>query len=102
MPSKSFFGYAKPTFHYELLSTSLRQPVTVPQTESVTLLLPQEMGMAPSETIKVGANVKTGQRLSWNDSSGPSVVASVTGTIKKVTGYIGDYGRKYTAITIAR
>lgn len=102
MPSKSFFGYAKPTFHYELLTTSIPQPATVPQTDSVTLLLPQEMGMEPSETIKVGANVKTGQRLAWTDSSGPSVVASVTGTIKQITGYIGDYGRKYTAITIAR
>ncbi|MEJ2154424.1 MAG: hypothetical protein P8X96_03750 [Desulfobacteraceae bacterium] len=100
MPSKSFFGYAKPAFHYELLSTTLPQPVPVPPAGSVTLLLPQEMGMKPSETIKVGAKVKTGQRLAWNDASGPSVVASITGTITKIAAYVGDYGQQYTAITV--
>ncbi len=101
MLSKSFFGYAKPAFRYELLSTALPQPIPVKATDSVTLLLPGEMGTKPSEIIKVGAGVKTGQRLSWDDQSGPSVVSTVTGTIKKVEAYTGDYNRKSTAITIA-
>jgi Na+-translocating ferredoxin:NAD+ oxidoreductase subunit C len=101
MLSKSFFGYAKPAFRYELLSTTLPHPVPVTATGGVTLLLPQEMGIKPSETIKVGASVKTGQRLTWDDQPGPSVVSTVTGTIRKVEAYIGDYNQKFTAITIA-
>ena len=102
MLSKSFFGYAKPAFRYELLSTTLPQPVDVPTPDTVTLLLPRELDAEPSETIKVGAGVKTGQRLCWNDQPGPSVISSVTGTIQSIAAYTGDYGRKYTAIKIAR
>ena len=102
MQSKSFFGYAKPAFRYELLSTTLPQPLHVPPPDTVTLLLPRELDGAPSETIKVGADVKTGQRLSWNDHPGPSVISSVTGTIQSIASHTGDYGRKYTAIEISR
>jgi Na+-translocating ferredoxin:NAD+ oxidoreductase subunit C len=101
MLSKSFFGYAKPAFHYELLSTTLPQPIPVPATDGVTLLLPQQMGIKASEIIKVGASVKTGQRLAWDNQPGPSVVSTVTGTIQKVEAYIGDYNQKFTAITVA-
>jgi electron transport complex protein RnfC len=72
----------------------------VPAADSVTLLLPGEMGMEPSETIKVGNRVITGQRLAWDERSGPSVLSSITGTIIKVEAHTGDYGKKYTAITI--
>ncbi len=100
MLSRSLFGYASPAFRYELLSTTIPQPVSVPASDSVTLLLPKEMGMEPSETIKVGNRVTTGQRLAWNGQSGPAVISSVTGTIQKVEAQIGDYGKKFTAITI--
>jgi electron transport complex protein RnfC len=102
MLSRSLFGYASPAFRYELLSTTLPQPVSVPATDSVTLLLPREMGMEPSETIKVGNRVTTGQRLTWDDQSGPTVLSSVTGTIQKVEAHNGDYGKKFTAITVAQ
>jgi electron transport complex protein RnfC len=100
MLSKSFFGYAKPAFSYELLTTTLPQPITVPTADTVTLLLEREMGITPSEIIKVGNKVKTGQALTWDDSPGPAVTSTVTGTIQKVAAYIGDYNKKYTAITI--
>lgn len=102
MLSRSLFGYASPAFRYELLSTTLPQPVSVPATDSVTLLLPREMGIEPSETIKVGNRVTTGQRLAWDDPSGPAVLSTITGTIQKVEAYTGDYSKKYTAITIAQ
>jgi electron transport complex protein RnfC len=102
MLSKSFFGYTKPAFRYELLSTTLPQPIQVPIPETVTLLLPRELDAVASDTIKVGARVKTGQCLSWGDASGPSVIASVTGTIQSISAQTGNYGRKYTAIEISR
>jgi electron transport complex protein RnfC len=100
MPRRSLFGNANPAFHYELLSTTLPQPVSVPAADKVTLLLPGEMGMEPSETIKVGNRVATGQRLVWSDPSGPAVLSSITGTIIKVETQFGDYGKKFTAVTI--
>lgn len=102
MLSRSFFGYAKPAFRYELLSTALPQPITVPAADSVTLLLPREKGITPSKIIKVGEKVKTGQLLTWDDQPGPAVVSTVTGTIQKVEAYIGDYNKKFTAITISQ
>jgi len=101
MLSKSIFGYAKPKFNYELLSTSFPQPVTIPRPANATLLLPREMGPAPSTQLKVGTRVRTGQRLTWDDAPGPSVIASFTGQITAIAPQLGDYGRKYTALTIA-
>jgi electron transport complex protein RnfC len=100
MLSRSLFGYASPAFRYELLSKTLPHPVSVPATDNVTLLLPREMGMEPSEAIKVGNRVTTGQRLAWDDQPGPAVLSTITGTIKMVETYTGDYGKKYTAVTI--
>jgi electron transport complex protein RnfC len=101
MLSRSFFGYAKPAFRYELLSTTLPRPIAVSATRSVTLLLPREMGITPSDNIRVGANVKTGQLLTWDNQPGPAVISTVTGTIEKVEAYLGDYNQKFTAVTIA-
>lgn len=100
MLSKPFFGYAKPKFNYELLSTKLPQPVAIAMPSTVTLLLAREMGPKPSSLLKPGTRVQTGQRLSWDDQPGPAVVSTVTGKIKSLTPYLGDYGKKYTAITI--
>lgn len=101
MLAKSFFGSPKPAFRYELLSTKLAQPMAVSPPAQVTLLLPKEQPSTPSNIIKVGEAVKTGQKLSWSDDAGPSVVSSVTGTISAVGSQLGDYGQKYTAVTIS-
>jgi Na+-translocating ferredoxin:NAD+ oxidoreductase subunit C len=100
MLSKSFFGYTRLAFRYELLSTSLPQPVAVGLPNTATLLLPGEMGPAKSETIKVGARVKTGQRLNWDGAVESSVISSVTGTISSVDSQIGNYGQKYIAVKV--
>ena len=100
MLPKSLFGSPKPAFRYELLSTALPQPLTMALPKTVTLLMPSEQGAQKSEIIKVGAKVKTGQKLSWDGQTGPAVVSSVTGTIASISNYLGDYGRKYTAITV--
>jgi electron transport complex protein RnfC len=101
MLSKPFFGYTKPKFQYELLSAALPRPATVALPATATLLLPREMGPNPSPMLKPGARVLTGQRLTWDESPGPVVISTVTGTIKGLSAHLGDYGRKFTAITIA-
>ncbi|KJS31497.1 MAG: hypothetical protein VR64_11310 [Desulfatitalea sp. BRH_c12] len=84
-----------------MLSTALPQPLTITVPPKVTLLLPREMGPEPSAALKPGTRVRTGQRLTWDDAPGPSIVSSVTGTIQAIAPQLGDYGRKFTAITIA-
>jgi len=101
MLSKSFFGSARPVFHYELLSQRPAQPLAIALPQKVTLLLPGEMPQTRSDIIRVGAKVMTGQKLSWNEEEGPYVVASASGTILAVATHLGDYGRKFTAVTIA-
>ncbi|MDA8140491.1 MAG: 4Fe-4S dicluster domain-containing protein [Desulfobacteraceae bacterium] len=101
MLSKPFFGYAKPKFNYEQLSTQLPRPTAVATPATVTLLLPRAMGPKPSTLLQPGTRVKTGQLLKWDEAPGPGVVSSVTGTIQAIGPYMGDYGRKYTAVTIA-
>jgi electron transport complex protein RnfC len=102
MLSKSFFGYTRLAFRYELLSTTLPQPVDVGVPKTATLLLPGELGLGKSETVKVGARVKTGQRLAWSDAAESSVISGVTGTISSVDSLIGNYGQKFIAIQVTR
>ena len=56
MLTKPIFGYAKPRFNYELLSTRLPEPVPMGMPATVTLLLPREMGPAPSPKLKPGTD----------------------------------------------
>jgi Na+-translocating ferredoxin:NAD+ oxidoreductase subunit C len=100
MLSKSFFGYTQPAFRYELLSTTLPHPVAVAAPQTATLLLPGELRSGTSKTLKVGAKVKTGQRIAWDDQAGPGVVAGITGTITSIKAHAGHYGRKFTAIEV--
>ncbi len=102
MLAKSFFGYTRPAFRYELLSTTLPQPVAIAVPSTATLLLPGEMGPGTSETIKVGAKVKTGQRLTEGPAPSPSVISSISGTISDIQPQTGNYGQKFTAITVAQ
>jgi Na+-translocating ferredoxin:NAD+ oxidoreductase subunit C len=102
MLSKSFFGYTRLAFRYELLSTTLPQPVDVGPPKTATLLLPGELGPTQSDTVKVGARVKTGQRLAWDDATESSVISSITGTITSVDSQIGNYGKKFIAIKVTR
>jgi electron transport complex protein RnfC len=100
MRPKSFFGYAQPFFHYELLTAKPPLPMPISPASDVTLMLPGEMGAIGSDQIRVGYTVKSGELLQGRDSVGPAVLSSVTGTIGAIADFTGDYGRRYTAISI--
>ncbi len=98
---KPFFGNFNFAFNYETLNARLPQPVAVPTPAAITLLFPGELNSNQGQEIKIGAKVKTGQLLiGENDQAGSAVVSSVTGTIKSVGAYAGDYASQYTAIAI--
>jgi electron transport complex protein RnfC len=106
MIKRSFFGIGKPKLSYALVSDEV-QELKIPK--SVTLLL-RDDDPGAGGGIEVGADVKTGQRLSKSPESPDYVVSSVTGTISAVFPYAGTFGQIYpyggklgqpcTAITI--
>ena len=98
--TRSFFGFSKPGFEYELLTDTLPVPEEIATPPTVTLLLPEALKKLDSGLIKIGDKVKTGQRLVLHEENGTCVISSVTGTISSMTPFIGDFGKIFTAIII--
>lgn len=99
MLKRSFFGLSKPTFHYELATDAVADPVTIPIPETVTLYVKKELKRT-SSNLKAGTAVKTGQRLVLDNGDDTCAISSVTGTISAVEPFLADYGRAWTAVTI--
>jgi electron transport complex protein RnfC len=99
MRKRSFFGLSKPSFHYELATGAVADPVAIPTPETVTLYIKQELKRT-SGSLKVGTPVKTGQRLILNEGDDICAISSVTGTICAIAPFLADYGRAWTAVTI--
>lgn len=99
MRKRSFFGLSKPCFNYELATGGTAEPVTIPTPKTVTLYIKQELKRTGS-ALKVGATVKTGQRLVLNEGDATGVISSVSGTVSAITPFLADYGRSWTAVTI--
>jgi electron transport complex protein RnfC len=100
MRSKSFFGMGQPGLEYTPVPAGIHRPEPIQPAGPVTLLhlRPPEEKAVP--TLKIGAAVKTGQKLSLYGTS-DYVTAPVTGTISALAPFPGSYGRSYTAVTIA-
>ena len=98
--TRSFFGFSKPCFEYELLTDTLPVPEEIAAPATVTLLLPEALEKLDSGLIKIGDKVKTGQKLVLHEKSGACVISSVTGTISSITPFIGDFSKIFTAIAI--
>jgi electron transport complex protein RnfC len=99
MRKRSFFGLSKPCFHYELATEAVADPAAIPIPQTVTLYIKQELKRTNC-SLKVGAPVKTGQRLVLNEGDEACAISSVTGTICAIAPFLADYGRTWTAVTI--
>jgi electron transport complex protein RnfC len=99
MRKRSFFGLSKPAFSYELATDIVAEPVAIPTPETVTLYIKQELKRTNS-SLKVGAAVKTGQRLVLNEGDDSGTISSVSGTISAIAPFLADYGRSWTAVSI--
>jgi electron transport complex protein RnfC len=75
-------------------------PESLPQPPSVTLYHPGEFRTGDAARFKVGDRVRTGQRLALYEEEPAAVICPVTGTIVSLSPFTGDFGRKYTAVTI--
>jgi electron transport complex protein RnfC len=99
MRKRSFFGLSKPCFHYELATEAVADPAVIPIPQTVTLYIKQELKRTNC-SLKVGAPVKTGQRLVLNEGDEACAISSVTGSICAIAPFLADYGQTWTAVTI--
>jgi electron transport complex protein RnfC len=97
MMKRSFVGFTKPRLRYSTAPNPVKE---LPVPRQVTLLLPQAAGGNGSGTLKIGQAVKTGQRLSSSPDGETYVISSVTGTVSGLAPYVGNGGRRHTAVTI--
>jgi electron transport complex protein RnfC len=101
MLKKSFFGLVIPQFEYERLPAILPEAEKVAASKTITLFHEKNSDQNPAASIQIGDKVTTGQKLSLFADDPAYVIASVTGTVSAISPHTGDFGKTYTAITIA-
>jgi len=101
MIRKSFIGLRTPQFEYPTLTGKLPEPEELPPPSEFTLLIEDAYERRDPEMLKKGEPVKAGQRIGHSSASTAYGVSPVDGNIVAVAAYMGDFGRAYTAVTIA-
>ncbi len=102
MRKKSFLPLLSSRLDYRTFAGLPPEPEVLTAPASVTLYHPGDFRTGPEVRFKVGDPVKTGQRLALYDDEPGFVVSPATGTITALSPFTGDFGKKYTAVTIDR
>ncbi len=99
MIKRSFFGFAKPNVQYERADIfPMRQEIPAPA--QVTFLADVPYERADLLTIQTGDAVGSGQKIQPVNGNPAYVTAAAGGVISSISSHIGNFGKKYTAITI--
>ena len=101
MLKKSFLGLTNFRIEYELLPVKAPEPEKVAATKTITLFHPKNGDQSAAPAFQTGDRVKTGQKIALFTDDPAYVISSVTGTISSMSPYTGDFGKMYSAITIA-
>jgi Na+-translocating ferredoxin:NAD+ oxidoreductase subunit C len=97
MIKKSFIGLVKPRIDYTILTDLDPALMEVSKPSQVKLLLERPLEKGNGE-LKNGDMLKTGQTISTGKDA--VAISPVTGTVSELSGWTGDFGRNYTAVTI--
>ncbi len=97
MIKRSFIGLKKPRLEYTTLQGSPPAFKEIQTPGKVTLLLEIPFEKKNGQ-ITAGESVKTGQAVSA--AKDVVSISPVTGTVSNVTDWPGDFGRKYTAVSV--
>jgi Na+-translocating ferredoxin:NAD+ oxidoreductase RnfC subunit len=87
-------------FQYALLPQSPLPAEAIASTGKATLLIDQTFEKKSDVDLSEGDTVQTGQKLAPFKDSEAYVVSSVTGQIRAIYPYPGDFGKTYTAFDI--
>jgi len=103
MNKKSFFHFTKRCPQYTPLTVTPADMVTIPIPKKAVLLCDRPFDpYCPPETllIRIGDEVKTGQRIAAYRDPDTYVVSPVTGRISSISSHTDDSGRSWTSISI--
>ncbi|MBW2030934.1 MAG: 4Fe-4S dicluster domain-containing protein [Deltaproteobacteria bacterium] len=102
MPTRPFFGFAKPKLTYTLIQeTEIPDIVDIPEPKRTILLLTHEVEeKGEGLTIRPGQEVKTGQKITCGEDSRSYLISPVTGSVSHISNYEGYLGRVYPAISV--
>jgi electron transport complex protein RnfC len=101
MIKKPFFSFGNPKLKYPVIQ-NFRKVIDkeIPVPEMVTVHLKRPFYPIDEEILKPGDVVKTGQRICIDNEDNEYFISPVTGTIAKITEYIGYLGISHTSISI--
>lgn len=100
MIKRPFIGLFQPKLKYDLLEADPKEPEVVPVPSNILLLLNDSLDSSKITFIKKGDQVKKGEKLFLYKESTEHVISSVSGVIKRVESYAGEFGNIKTSIVI--
>lgn len=101
MKRRPFFGLLKPALHYTVLPDVSPGPVEeVPPSGKATFLVPGSLDSQDLMTLKVGDEVKAGQRLAPFAGSDAYAISSISGKVSAMEPYVDAFSRTFTAISV--
>ncbi|ABW68633.1 4Fe-4S dicluster domain-containing protein [Desulfosudis oleivorans] len=99
MIKRPFFGLAKPTLMYEPLDSTLAAQ-EIPAPAAITLLVDTPLENQTALQVHTGDAIAQGQAVSPIAGSDAYATAALGGTVSSVDAYTGNFGRRYTAVTV--
>ena len=102
MIKKAFYGLSTPQLNYEILPPHLPPTEQLPAPKEITLYHPKDDDYSVPSALAIGDSVRTGQKLALYPDEKHYVISPISGRIKALSPFSGDFGKNFAAITIAR
>ena len=100
MIKRPFSGLSQPKLKYDLVETDPKGPETVLTPSNILLLLNDSLNSLRTTLIKKEDQVKKGEKLFLYKESTEYVISPVSGVIKKIESYPGEFGNIKTYLVI--
>ena len=100
MIKQPFMGLFQPKLKYDLVEADPKEPENIPVPSNILLLLNDSLDSSKITLINKGDQVKKGEKLFLYKESTEYVISSVSGVIKRIESYAGEFGNIKTSIVI--
>ncbi|MFZ5570333.1 MAG: 4Fe-4S binding protein [Thermodesulfobacteriota bacterium] len=100
MIKRSFIGLYQARLTYDAVDPGVQKARAVRPRQSVRLLVECPMPPGKKLLLATGDKVKEGQKLLLSNNSSCYAIATAAGIISAIEPHTGNFGRKYTAVTI--
>ncbi|MCK5542885.1 MAG: 4Fe-4S dicluster domain-containing protein [Desulfobacterales bacterium] len=100
MIKRPFTGLSQPKLKYDSVESDPKGPETVLMPSNILLLLNDSLDSLRTSLIKKEDQVKKGEKLSLYTESTEYVISPVSGVIKKIESYPGEFGNIKTYLVI--